>query len=761
MSNSTAQVLAIQGVSRAMISKNVVHADTPMHSILSHLIDATAGDPNFPPTQEPLADGRAFRAHDGTAFYRVEARVATREGQFGGPDVRFLKDFDGTVRLHIELEQHFPAGVAATAQPLGKVTGTPRIRWTDGEISLNQPTVFRDENSGAWRMRFLKVLSASEVGDLFAAMTDPDADASLLIDFSYRYTISDQPEKDPKQKDFGDHLKDAIKDSIFDIFKKGIQGRLGGAEAGVSAIALNAPQISLNRAAMANVRRLDPVVAADARVRVQPMTGVRLDPKVIDAIKRRPKVVKPGGRQPPIRPRPQPDPHPQPPKIQEKTGTFTRALSFFFDRDLDQHVHIFAAITGGSLESVWQDTEFGAIRPAEFPNTVYMLPHEFRLSYDPLRGLPHMVPVQYKADDDTFRLRVTLRVEPWYDPSKVARLQAALAHQSSGAFLHPTIVPGGVETATMELRTAFPEDVDLIGSDGPVAIDPRAPFDLVLDLSQEFYQLMIGMMTGPVGLNGVVQVPLSTTADDGDDAATQIRTVEMRLNFNALGQLPLEIGAIPAAINPAEATITNNCAQAITINNTEITLLQLDENSVSPINIFGAGREPADPMVIEPGGTVDIAFAPDGAIDDPVWNAVELAITGHDLSLDPEASLRAIHDLADTAAFGWELTVTTFHFRIDQSALPPEQQIMAVEVQMWREDSPDRKVQVTLDAGKDSETITFPRDLNDLVSADAAAEFLSLKTRTRAVYLTGFGEWGPEMDHTGANLIAFAPALTS
>lgn len=746
MANSTAKVLAVQGASRAMIGSDLVKADTPLSLILNNLIDATAGNPNFPKAQEPKADGRTFRAHDGTQFYRSEARVATRAGQFGGPDVRFLKDIDGTIRLHIELEQSLPAGVPQSATPLGRVTGAPRIIWRGGQVALGAPTVFKDEDSGLWRMRFLQELAADEVSGLFAAMTEPNSRTALEINFTYSYTLSPRPEPDAGGNDVGDHVKDAIKKSLFDLFRRGIQGRLEATEATIAT-----PQVMLNRRPVANVVRLDPVVMADARRRVKPRTGVRLDPKVIDAIAARPTG--------PVRPRPQPQPEPG---IQHKTGKFTRRIPFFFDRDLDQHGHIFAAIAGGGgIATVWQDTEFGTIRPAEFPNTVYMLPHEYRLSYDPLRGLPHMVPVQYRADDDSFRLRITLRVEPWYDPARIARLKTALAHQSSGAFLHPTVIPGGVDRATMELRTAFPEDVDMIGADGPVEIDPRTPFDLVLDLSQEFYQLMTGMMTGPMGLNGVVQVALSQPDEpedaDPDDGAGA-RTIQMRLNFNALGRLPLDIKAVSAAINPGSVELTNNCAQAVTVSETDITLMQLDENSVSPINIFSAALTGPDPIELEPGTSTTLEFAPEGPETGHVWNAVDLAITNSALALDPEASLRAIHDLADTAAFGWELTVQTFHFQIDQSGLPPQDQLMAVEVQMWRDDAPDRRVQVTLTKDQESDTVIFPRDLNDLISNDTAAEFLSLKTRTRGVYLTGFGDWGPEMDHTGSNLIAFAPA---
>ena len=300
MANSTAKVQAIQGASRAIIGANLVKADTPLSMILANIIDATAGEPNFPPAQEPKANGRAYKAHDGTQFYRLEARVATRAGQFGGPDIRFLKDIDGTIRLHVELEQQFPAGVPQTATPLGKISGTPRIVWAGGEVALGKPTIFRDAESGQWRMRFLQDLAASDVSGLFDAMTDRTASAKLELNFEYPYTISTDAAPDQGGgNSVGDQVKDAIKKGLFDIFRRGIQGRFESTEATIAS-----PRLMLNRMPMATVRRLEPIKPADSRVRVNPQSGIKLDPKIIDAITKRPPII-----DGPIRiPRPNPQP---------------------------------------------------------------------------------------------------------------------------------------------------------------------------------------------------------------------------------------------------------------------------------------------------------------------------------------------------------------------------------------------------------------------------------------------------------------------
>lgn len=731
------------------VSPRPRRAAADMGTVMRAAQMAMIAPPVFLAADEPVQDGRAYPAIDGRSFARPLLALGQRGGAFPGPDVAFLKEIDGSTYLHIALRQTLPPGLPDGTEALGTLARPPRIAWTGGEFVLPDPTPIDEDEGQGEQMRILVPLAPDQVAQLVQAMTDPAAGCVLVADYSASYRLrsdvpADQPDRPrppwhrprpwprfPTDPDGPPrHLPQLM--NLGDLRRLDVTVPSRGMSIGIPRTDTAQPALRIQDAPLiGNAALISPDLLAHWKGR-----------QVIDI----------------------PDFWVGPVQTEERdaTVTFTRQVPFFFDRTLDQNLGVFRAISGAAvLPGDWQDSEWGTLRPAEFVNTVYLLPHEYRLAYDAARGLPHMLPVQYTAPDGSRRLRVLLRTEPWYDPARVAGLQAALSRQGGGAYVHPQVIAGGVAGARLTLRTIFPEEITVAedaGAEG-VAIDMTSPFDLTLDVSEEYYTLLATILTGPVGLTGSVEVTL-TPAADGAPAA--LRRVPLVLTFGRLGALPLTEFVATATINPERVDVTNRAAQAVTVAGAEASLLLMDENALLPAAMLAARPAEAFPLTIAAGGSATLTFAPVAAPEGSVWNTVVPVLTGVTAAVDPDASLRAIHALAPPGTSGWRLRILSPQL-VQAAAAPGPAQMVAVEVRMTRAGA--APVQATLMAGEAERSVTFPRDLDDLIPAAAGSggtagdSFLRLSVTARGVWPTGFGPWSDPADHVGDTLFVFVPPL--
>src|SRR5437879_3477239 len=103
-SNTLNVVASGEHLPAAASSKRVV--SLPLAQLQEFLVIAgDANAPHFKQGNEPLADNRAFQAVDGHFYYRPQLRVGQRSLPLPGPEVRFLKDAQGKVRLEFLLEE--------------------------------------------------------------------------------------------------------------------------------------------------------------------------------------------------------------------------------------------------------------------------------------------------------------------------------------------------------------------------------------------------------------------------------------------------------------------------------------------------------------------------------------------------------------------------------------------------------------------------------------------------------------------------------
>ena len=709
--------------------------------------------PLFAAPNAPTEDGLVYRDQTGAAWVRGDWAVATRPGPFPGPDVAFVKHVDGTILIEIVLRAVGPAGAPADAGVLGHLASPPSIVWQTGAITLPMPTPFVDAATGEAGLRMLQALTAAQVADLFGAMTTASAGAMLRLDSAFDYQVTAQGGGRPTDFFIPDLRIRERPTSPRDLVRVPSHLTPGFVIPGIETGEVGTDGILLTpmRSETAFIGMLDAAPAALAAS----ATGVMISSTLMNEIR----ALGPGfqvhdiivTRDPPVSGR------------EDRVARFTRRLPFFFDRTLDQNAAIYRAVSGATtLDQGWSDTAFGVLRPAEFANTLYLLPHEIRLAYDAARGLPHMMPVSYAAPDDSRRIRVILRAEPWYDLEQVSALQVALAAQTSGGYLAPDIIAGGVAAARLSLQTIFPESIQI----DDAAVDLRCAFDLTLDFSEEYYSLFVTILTGPVGLTGAVVAVLTAATDS---IAEETRIIPVTLAFGRLGRLPLMVDVAPAAINPDRAVVRNAAAHPVTITGVTASLLQIDSNAVLPAGVFAASVDLALPHRMDPGATVTVTLAPATLTPatltpatltspPPVWNAVTLSPTRTSIDIDPLAALRAIHALAPTGSLGWSLTIESPQLAMDQTTLPGPERLFAIEVQLTLGAGPP--MQATLRPGLGQAGFTIPRNLDDLMSVDTAVAFLTLTVRARGVYQDGFGDWSAPRENTGDTVFVFVTKRT-
>lgn len=430
----------------------------------------------------------------------------------------------------------------------------------------------------------------------------------------------------------------------------------------------------------------------------------------------------------------------------------TRSIPFTFDASLDQNRLIFAAIRGtGTVQETWTDTTFGPIRRAPFPNTVYCLPNEVRLAFNSEMGTAHVVPNLYRDDHDEVRVRVVLRAVPWFDPEKSVELRDHLYRSSAGALACPQLVAGGYQSAKLEMLTAFPEQIKTL-NEASLNVDLSGGVDLTLDLSLEFYRFVCELLTGPLGIVGRVRVLLQETpAKENTPAVRLERTVDMRLKLDNLASFPVGVAVEEDAIRPDQVTIRNESGGELKIGGCVPRLLQVDSNSVVPLEVYDGQTDATFPRQLNPNESMTLQIKPKVAAGELLWNAVEVNLTKMRLTQTPAQILDRVHEVAPSGTLSWKLNVECPVFQ--QSPVPaPFSSVFRVEVQIIRPGFATE--QIVLGAQKASAQVTMQRTLKDLLAAQSGGQF-TFKYRVRNVYFDHVGKWSEEKDGEGSNHFVF------
>jgi hypothetical protein len=695
--------------------------------------------PHFLHNQEPTQDGPAYQARNNQHFYRPQLRVAQRTLPPLGPDMRFLKDAQGKVRLQFELEEAPISGLPADAEPLNVRVDQVLLRWDSGQRLFPQPTLIvednqQDPNRPNFYIRVGVDLAPDEVEAVYGALSNPNAHAYLDVSFSYGYWVDDP------SATLGDESAFAV------------------ATTPLMASALVRTPVQLTPAVVAT-GRIDLSNVAPAVTPVAPappFTVVRAIDRDLPVVTRIPPnlrtrlvdksqlgdiLIKAKERE-------------QAPDF--RTVKLVRTIGFSFDAQLDQNKPIYSSIkSNNDLGAGWVNTEFGPFCKASFPNTVYRMPDEIRLAYNPELGTPHMIPTLYHAGDET-RVRVTLRAVPWHNPDHVVKLRDYLYRAYPGVFAAPAIVVGGYQDARLKVTSAFPEQIQALGGDD-VPVNLEGGFDLTLDLSIEFYRFLCQMLVRGTGLTGVVSVTLDAGAPPSGQAPVpdRVRQIDMRLTLADLANLPVAIQIQGEVLSPTRVQIANKSPETILIDHCEPRLIQYDENSILPMEVIMAISTSTFPASLAANTVLDVDIKPKEAQAEQLWNAVQLELIGQDLAQTPEQVLERVHEVAPSGTLDWKIEAECPPF-LENPVQTKYANLYRIEVQVSRAGFAPQ--QIVLRRDQPTGHITMQRTLREIADKDTS-NLATFKYIKRNIYFDHEGQWSAEREEQGFSLAVFPNPL--
>jgi hypothetical protein len=747
-------------------SQHLVFA-VKMADVQKAVVAMTSG-PDFGTGAEPVDDAVWYAATDGTGYYRPGLRIADRQpGMLAGPDVWFLKDDRGVIRLQWSLADVPPAGAPATVRPLPITVNAARLVWQGGSRTFDTPVIDPLPQTGEGKPRFLlrggALLPPDEAANLESVMSRADSGCRLEVDYSYSYVMQvvDTPPPDPSPKDppidWEIHPVDPIgprgSPRRLPMAIERAPGRIAAFQAADLAPAttmMNASVLSESpaggAAGLAATAVADVPMARFAATAVESTTLARssmlmMRPELLTAFNQN-KVDDIIATQ-----RSQ---HPD-----QRIRSVTRTVPFIFNPTDPPNRPIYRSLHGvASLNDQWAPLADGWVRDSGFPNTVYRLPDEIRLAFDADMGTPHVVTTLHREGDAATTVRLLMRLAPWQDPRKVVALRKVI--QSEAA----QVTPGPVESATLQLGGSFPEAIKILSAGAAVPISLDVGAEILMELSLEFFQLLCGMLGGKAGLDGTVIVTLTHPSGAGGTAAgppagptTGPTTVPVpvKLRMDKVNDLPVSLEAPGGKLRPDSVTVTNRSNTKIRIGGCQAVFLQMDEQSIVPLGSHPARCTTSFPVEMAPNGTAALTFEAVNANPEDFWNAILVDLLDKEMVDDAAAILLKANQLAGSGELTWDLTVSCPPFAAP--TMPDKwNTLSAVEVEVaapgfttttvvLRKETPSKKISMT-------------KPLVDLITGGASG-IQTATFRVRNDYTDRQGQWTAPQQQSGNELIAY------
>lgn len=707
--------------------------------------DATA--PHFAPPNEPVGDGRAFPATNGKSYYRPLVRVAMHAGDPAGPEVRFLKDAQGGVSLHFDLEEDPVPSLPAGAEPFNvRVDGLNLLWQPNHRWDFDKPLLLSHDTPGDGKPHFTIRVGVDVPGDrveeLYGALSDATAGASLQVTLSFGYWLEQPVESPPPPPPAADPGGGRMLWPEV-MLRPGLAAAVAIPVTGAAPAPVAAPvgPSSVMMLATAGNRAIVAPGTANFIDLVRARGG--LDGVATDADQRR--------QQPNYR-----------------AVTLARSLPFTYRPDQDQNRPIYAALKAAdSLPEAFHQVSptgdvasdsISVVARAPFPNTIYRLPDEVRLAFSDRLGVPHVIPMVHRDGQGHPRVAVTFMAVPWHNPARLVALRDWLYRESAGALAAPDVVVGGYKDAKLHLTTAFPSDIQVLGGDNtPVPLETG--FELTLDLTLEYYKFLCSLLTGPpgggaVGLTGQVTV---TTVEQppagagGQPVEKLWNLTMMNLNLQELAALPIDVQTQADALSPTQVTLLNRAHAPVSIDGCVPLLLQVDRNSVVPLAIFPATTKTAFPAELPADGSLTVVLEPGAEAKGQLWNAVMVQLLGVKLAQPAQQVLDRIHEIAPAGALDWVITAECPPF--EQTPTPSQfQSLFKVDVTLSRTGFADQRV--TLGRDHPTAQIHMQQTLRDLLLS-APGSVQSFQYSVRNIYNEHMGAWSPQKTEEGDSLVVF------
>lgn len=718
--------MAIAGLSGEtwQLARSQTIATSVRLSMLQHAaLVVGGGGPTFAAGQEPVLDGTAYTATDGTVYFRPELMVAPRQsGLHVGPDVWFLKNDAGEFSLQWTLSTApFAANPAAVPLPF-TITGV-HMTWGQGSFDFASPGLEPVAGVGYLVHGGAGPLLRAQANAFEAALSQTGSGCQLEVTYTYDYTV--QVPVDGGQSPTGpvfdgpivrDHRHHVLDDAVVrdHRFEQRVQlspqADLQPLDVSAAVVAADVPIASITRRFDS---RISEVLAG------QDLTAIIAAQQTTS---------------------------------ENRTQTVVRRVPFVFDPHDEQNAAIYHALHGvPDLTDEWVRGEAGWMRGSGQDNTVFRLPDDLRLAWDAELGGPHMIPTLHRTSTGDMRVRLLLRLAPWHDARKLATLRKLIDKPAA------TVLIGEVDKSMLRMGGSFPEELTVVGNaDAPA---PLTGLDLTLDLSLAYYQLFCEQITTPIGVPGTVDVVLATSppATEGAQASVQATTVAVQLRLDHVDDLPCTV-ALPAVSSPRTVTVTNTSGVDITVGGAEVTLLQIDEESVSPIDTCPARCTATFPLTIPSTGSVEVSIEPvdDAATPDAamIWNGVLFELVDKRLITTPDQMLKHVHELAGASDTSRDLNVTSPVFA---TATVPDRWKTLVSIEVEVTPPGAAPTSVVLSPTAPTKTIAARITLQD-VAAGAPGGITSVGFRVRNNYADHQGQWTESQQQSGTDLVVYPNA---
>jgi len=714
MSENTIEVQPLAPDQAGVWSETLaVVADQP--SDVEPVSDEAPAGRIFAAGAEPVSDGATYTALDGSIHYRPVWRIADRgPGLVAGPDVWFGRDDEGTIRLGLTLADVPPAGAPAAARSLVIGVDEVTVVWNSGARTLDPPVLERPADPADDRPRSLARCGAALLPDdaraIELAMCDAASGCRLDVTYTLYYVTQNpaQPGGQPRLLVFSDdYVGDKFKEFGYDTTDMDVDGQR------FRLVEVRESDIEEARKLLEEVglewTTSDTLASLESSLR-----AVLGDDRFVEL----------SGAVPPSQ-----SDHYEP---------TSQSIPFVFNPNDDANRPIYRALHGAAnLTDTWQKSAAGWLRASPFPNTVYRIPDEVRLAFDPDMGTPHVITTLHTDDRGGSSVRVLLRVAPWQDARKILETRALTRTEAA------QVIVGPVQGATLRLGGSFPESIRIGGETGEVTVSLAEGADLLMDLSLEYFQLLCEMLGGTVGLPGDVEVRL----DDGT-----VVPVPVSLRMNKVNDLPVGVEVVPGgAGSPTSVRVTNRSGTAIRVGGCAAVFLRLDAGSVVPMAAYPARCATAFPLVLADDGTADLAFEAVDPPEDARWNAVLVELLDKAMVDDARTTLLRAHQLAGSGELTWDLTISSPVF--GAAALPQRWANLAnLEVEV---SAPGfETTTVVLRKDTPSRTLTMRKPLSALV-AGGAAGIQTATYRIRNNYVDHQGRWTEPQQQAGEELVVF------
>lgn len=742
----------------------MIATSVKLATLQTAVLSVAGGGPTFPAGQEPLQDGTAYTATDGIAYYRPFLAVAPRaRGMRPGPDVWFRKDDAGDITLQWTLQTVPFGGQPAGAVPLPFTLSSVQLVWAQGSFDFPAPGLQPVEGAAPGEAAFLihggAALLAAKAAELEAAMNHPESACRLVVTYGYEYNVEvpaappPPPPPDPVvSAPGGISIADTVVGSL-----RPKRLRLGGLRTSVSSAAFSAgiaAHIAAAPVAAAAVAPAAPVAVTPKLLRrrvsssmLDALSGIRISDIIA-----------------------------QPTRPEGRTQTVTREVPFVFEPSDEQNGPIYRSLHGAAnLTGEWVRGEAGWMCASELPNTVNRLPDDLRLAWDTELGGPHMVPTLHRNAAGDMRVRLLLRLAPWHDPRRRDTVRKLVSMPAAHVMI------GEVEASTLRLGGSFPEELAVVGD--PSAPAPLTGLDLTLDLSLAYYQLFCKQIATAVGVPGTVDVVLSSTpGGEGTTPDVQSTVVPVSLRLDRIDDLPCTV-TLPETPSPRTLTVRNDSGADVTLGGASITLLQVDEESVVPVDAYAGRCTSTFPVTIPAGGSVELSIepvdedepaegsppadasgapAPEATGETPadledtalLWNGVLVELFDKRLVTTPDQMLKHVHELAGATDMTRDVVVSSPVFA---TGTLPERWANLVSIEVEVTPPGSAATSVVLSLASPSRPLPAPVTLHDIATG-APGGITAVTYRVRNNYVDHQGAWTDPQQQSGTDLVVYPNA---